>query len=77
MFLKFLEVILKVGNWFNVGIIRGDVKVFNFFVLRKFFDYKSSDGKIILFYFVVYEVVRNEGRRCVMNRINSLIRFNS
>lgn len=77
VFLKLLEAILKAGNRLNAGTARGDAKAFNLTALRKLSDYKSSDGKTTLLHFVVHEVVRNEGRRCVMNRNNSLTRTNS
>ncbi|KNA09745.1 hypothetical protein SOVF_150770 [Spinacia oleracea] len=77
VFLKLLEAILKAGNRLNAGTARGDAKAFNLTALRKLSDYKSSDGKTTLLHFVVHEVVRNEGRRCVMNRNNSLARTNS
>ncbi|KAK9707301.1 hypothetical protein RND81_07G188100 [Saponaria officinalis] len=77
VFLKLLEAILKAGNRLNAGTMRGDAKAFNLTALRKLSDYKSSDGKTTLLHFVVHEVVRNEGRRCVMNRNNSLNRSNS
>uniref|UniRef100_A0A803MB44 Formin-like protein n=1 Tax=Chenopodium quinoa TaxID=63459 RepID=A0A803MB44_CHEQI len=77
VFLKLLEAILKAGNRLNAGTARGDAKAFNLTALRKLSDYKSSDGKTTLLHFVVHEVVRNEGRRCVMNRNNSLSRTNS
>ncbi|KAL2904218.1 Formin-like protein 8 [Bienertia sinuspersici] len=78
VFLKLLEAILKAGNRLNAGTSRGDAKAFNLTALRKLSDYKSSDGKTTLLHFVVHEVVRNEGRRCVMNRNNNgLNRSNS
>ncbi|XP_074296038.1 formin-like protein 4 [Silene latifolia] len=77
VFLKLLEAILKAGNRLNAGTTRGDAKAFNLTGLRKLSDYKSSDGKTTLLHFVVHEVVRNEGRRCVMNRNNSLSRSSS
>ncbi|XP_057541365.1 formin-like protein 4 [Amaranthus tricolor] len=77
VFLKLLEAILKAGNRLNAGTARGDARGFNLTALRKLSDYKSSDGKTTLLHFVVHEVVRNEGRRCVMNRNNSLTRSNS
>ncbi|KAL9240899.1 hypothetical protein vseg_015067 [Gypsophila vaccaria] len=77
VFLKLLEAILKAGNRLNAGTTRGDAKAFNLTALRKLSDYKSSDGKTTLLHFVVHEVVRNEGRRCVVNRNSSLNRSNS
>lgn len=74
MFLKLLEAILKAGNRLNAGTARGDAKAFNLSALLKLSDYKSSDGKTTLLHFVVHEVVRNEGRRCVMNKTNSFTR---
>ncbi|KAL8137779.1 hypothetical protein V2J09_003780 [Rumex salicifolius] len=68
IFLKLLEAILKAGNRLNAGTARGDAKAFNLNTLLKLSDYKSSDGKTTLLHFVVHEVVRNEGRRCVLAR---------
>uniref|UniRef100_A0A7C9ECI9 Formin-like protein n=1 Tax=Opuntia streptacantha TaxID=393608 RepID=A0A7C9ECI9_OPUST len=77
VFTKLLEAILKAGNRLNAGTARGDAQAFNLTALLKLSDYKSSDGKTTLLHFVVHEVVRNEGRRCVMIRNNSLARSNS
>lgn len=77
VFTKLLEAILKAGNRLNAGTARGDAQGFNLTALLKLSDYKSSDGKTTLLHFVVHEVVRNEGRRCVMIRNNSLARSNS
>ncbi|GAB4839899.1 hypothetical protein Ancab_020608 [Ancistrocladus abbreviatus] len=71
VFLKLLEAILKAGNRLNAGTSRGDAKAFNLTTLLKLSDYKSSDRNTTLLHFVVHEVVRNEGRRCVMTRNNS------
>ncbi|KAK9675736.1 hypothetical protein RND81_11G026900 [Saponaria officinalis] len=77
VFLKLLEAILKAGNKLNAGTARGNAQAFNLTALRKLSDYKSSDGKTTLLHFVVHEVVRNEGRRCVLNLNNGLARSNS
>ncbi|KAL9226279.1 hypothetical protein vseg_002110 [Gypsophila vaccaria] len=77
VFLKLLEATLKAGNRLNKGTARGDAKAFNLTALHKLSDYKNSDGKTTLLHFVVHEVVRNEGRRCVMNRNISLGKSNS
>ncbi|KAL9246440.1 hypothetical protein vseg_019975 [Gypsophila vaccaria] len=76
-FLKLLEAILKAGNRLNAGTARGNATAFNLTALRKLSDFKSSDGKTTLLHFVVHEVVRNEGRRCVLNLNNNLSRSNS
>ncbi|KAL8150195.1 hypothetical protein V2J09_020003 [Rumex salicifolius] len=73
IFLKLLEAILKAGNRLNAGTARGNAKAFNLTTLRKLSDYKSSDGKTTLLHFVIHEVVRNEGKRCVLMRSSSSI----
>lgn len=68
LFLKLLEAILKAGNRMNAGTSRGNAQAFNLTALRKLSDVKSADGKTTLLHFVVEEVVRSEGKRCVLNR---------
>ncbi|CAE5963638.1 unnamed protein product [Arabidopsis arenosa] len=68
LFVKLLEAILKAGNRMNVGTARGNAQAFNLTALLKLSDVKSVDGKTTLLNFVVEEVVRSEGKRCVMNR---------
>jgi hypothetical protein len=65
---KLLEAILKAGNRMNAGTARGNAQAFNLTALLKLSDVKSVDGKTSLLNFVVEEVVRSEGKRCVMNR---------
>ncbi|XP_010255382.1 PREDICTED: formin-like protein 8 [Nelumbo nucifera] len=77
LFLKLLEAILKAGNLMNAGTARGNAQAFNLNALRKLSDVKSIDGKTTLLHFVVQEVVRNEGKRCIINRNHSLGRSNS
>ncbi|KAK9278891.1 hypothetical protein L1049_028472 [Liquidambar formosana] len=77
IFLKLLEAILKAGNRMNAGTARGNAQGFNLTALRKLSDVKSTDGKTTLLHFVVEQVVRSEGRRCVINRNYSLGRSNS
>ncbi|OVA14333.1 Formin [Macleaya cordata] len=77
LFLKLLEAILKAGNRMNAGTARGNAHAFNLTALRKLSDVKSSDGKTTLLHFVVEEVVRFEGKRCVINRNSSFGRSNS
>ncbi|XP_057948521.1 formin-like protein 8 [Malania oleifera] len=72
LFLKLLEAILKAGNRMNVGTARGNAQAFNLNALRKLSDVKSTDRKTTLLHFVVEEVVRSEGKRCILNRICSL-----
>ncbi|XP_074276215.1 formin-like protein 4 [Silene latifolia] len=69
VFWKLLEAILKAGNRLNVGTARGDAKALNVTALHKLSGYKSADGKTTLLRFVVHQVVRNEGKRCVMKRV--------
>lgn len=77
LFLKLLEAVLKAGNRLNAGTSRGNAQAFNLTALRKLSDVKSSDGKTTLLQFVVQEVVRAEGKRCVLNRNRSLSRASS
>ncbi|XP_075473539.1 formin-like protein 4 [Primulina tabacum] len=77
LFLKLLEAVLKAGNRLNAGTSRGNAQAFNLTALRKLSDVKSSDGKTTLLQFVVQEVVRAEGKRCVIDRNHSVNRTNS
>lgn len=77
LLLKLLEAILKAGNRMNAGTARGNAQAFNLTALRKLSDVKSVDGKTTLLHFVVEEVVRSEGKRCVINRNHSLSRSSS
>lgn len=77
LLLKLLEAILKAGNRMNAGTARGNAQAFHLTALRKLSDVKSTDGKTTLLHFVVEEVVRAEGRRCVINRNHSLNRSSS
>lgn len=77
LFVKLLEAILKAGNHMNAGTSRGNAQAFNLTSLRKLSDVKSTDGKTTLLHFVVGEVVRAEGKRCVTNRSRSLSRISS
>ncbi|KAI3765766.1 hypothetical protein L2E82_15809 [Cichorium intybus] len=67
IFLKLLEAILKAGNRMNAGTARGNAKGFNLSALKKLSYVKSIDGKTTLLHFVVEQVVRAEGKRCVIN----------
>lgn len=77
LFMKLLEAILKAGNRMNAGTSRGNAQAFNLNSLRKLSDVRSTDGKTTLLHFVVEEVVRSEGKRCVLNRNRSLSRSSS
>lgn len=77
LFLKLLEAILKAGNRMNAGTSRGNAQAFNLGALQKLSDVKSTDGKTTLLNFVVEEVVRSEGKRCVLNRNRSMSRSSS
>lgn len=77
LFVKLLEAILKAGNRMNAGTSRGNAQAFNLNSLRKLSDVRSTDGKTTLLHFVVEEVVRSEGKRCVLNRNHSLSRSSS
>ncbi|XP_076939432.1 formin-like protein 4 [Bidens hawaiensis] len=71
LFVKLLEAVLKAGNRMNVGTSRGNAQAFNMNSLLKLSDVKSSDGKTTLLHFVVEEVVRLEGKRCMINNNNN------
>ncbi|XP_073050175.1 formin-like protein 4 [Primulina eburnea] len=77
LFLKLLEAVLKAGNRLNAGTSRGNAQAFNLTALRKLSDVRSMDGKTTLLQFVIQEVVRAEGKRCVLNRNQSMNRTNS
>ncbi|XP_072981206.1 formin-like protein 4 [Typha angustifolia] len=77
LFLKLLEAVLKAGNRMNAGTARGDARAFDLSALCKLSDVKSTDGTTTLLHFVVQEVVRSEGKRCVINRNYSLRRSDS
>lgn len=77
LFVKLLEAILKAGNRMNAGTSRGNAQAFNLSSLRKLSDVKSADGKTTLLHFIVEEVVRSEGKRCVITRNRSLNRSSS
>ncbi|XP_022942142.1 formin-like protein 4 [Cucurbita moschata] len=77
LFLKLLEAVLKAGNRLNAGTARGNARAFNLSALRKLSDVRSTDGKTTLLHFVVQEVIRAEGKRCVLNRNKSLSRNTS
>lgn len=74
LFLKLLEAILKAGNRMNVGTSRGNAQAFNLTALQKLSDVKSTDGKTTLLHFVVEEVIRAEGKKCVLSRKKNLNR---
>lgn len=77
LFIKLLEAVLKAGNRMNAGTSRGNAQAFKLTSLGKLSDVKSMDGKTTLLHFVVEEVVRTEGKRCVLNRNRSLSRNSS
>nr|XP_034909134.1 LOW QUALITY PROTEIN: formin-like protein 8 [Populus alba] len=77
LFIKLLEAVLKAGNRMNAGTSRGNAQAFKLTSLGKLSDVKSMDGKTTLLHFVVEEVVRTEGKRCVLNRNRSLGRNSS
>jgi hypothetical protein len=57
----------------NAGTARGNAQAFNLTALRKLSDVKSVDGKTTLLHFVVEEVVRSEGKRAAMSKVNDII----
>ncbi|KAF5726778.1 formin y 2 domain-containing family protein [Tripterygium wilfordii] len=77
LFMKLLEAILKAGNRMNAGTARGNAQAFKLTSLQKLSDVKSTDGKTTLLHFVVEQVVRSEGKRCVLNKNRSLSRSSS
>ncbi|KAF8390333.1 hypothetical protein HHK36_024858 [Tetracentron sinense] len=76
LFLKLVDAILS-GNRMNAGTASGNAQAFDLTALQKLSDVKSTDGKTTLLHFVVEEIVRSEGKRCVINRNHSLDRSNS
>lgn len=74
LFPKLLEAILKAGNRMNAGTARGNAQAFNLTALCKLSDVKSTDRTTTLLHFVVEEVVRSEGKRCVINHNHSVRR---
>ncbi|VFQ66745.1 unnamed protein product [Cuscuta campestris] len=68
LLMKLADAVLKAGNRMNEGTSRGDAQAFGLTALTKLSDVKSIDGKTTLLHFVVHEVVRAEGKRCVSNR---------
>ncbi|XP_074365164.1 formin-like protein 8 [Apium graveolens] len=69
---KLIEAVLKAGNQMNAETSHGNTKAFNLTFLQKLSDVKSTDGNTTLLHFVVEEVVRAEGKRCVINKSRSL-----
>lgn len=68
IFLRLLEAILKAGNRMNAGTARGNAQGFNLSALQKLSYVKSNDGKTTLLRFVVEQVIRSEGKRCLINK---------
>ncbi|MCD7447682.1 hypothetical protein HAX54_032875 [Datura stramonium] len=68
IFLRLLEAILKAGNRMNAGTARGNAQGFNLSALQKLSYVKSNDGKTTLLHFVVEQVIRSEGKRCLINK---------
>jgi hypothetical protein len=77
LFVKLLEAVLKAGNRMNAGTTRGNAQAFNLSSLQKLSDVKSTDGKTTLLHFIVQEVIRSEGKHCVMNKNRNLGRSTS
>ncbi|CAM8984244.1 unnamed protein product [Rhodiola kirilowii] len=77
IFVRLLEAILKAGNKLNAGTARGNAQGFHLTALKKLSDVKSINGKTTLLHFVIEQVVRSEGRRCVVNRDHVLERGGS
>ncbi|XP_019170873.1 PREDICTED: formin-like protein 8 [Ipomoea nil] len=74
LFVKLLEAILKAWNRMNVeGSSRGNGHGFKLSALRKLVGVKSGDGKITVLQFVVQELIRAEGKRCVYTRDSRII----
>ncbi|CAN4088200.1 unnamed protein product [Withania somnifera] len=69
IFIRLLEAILKAGNRMNAGTARGDAQGFNLSSLQKLSYVKSNDGKTTLLHFVVEQVIRSEGKHCLINKV--------
>ncbi|MBA0620876.1 hypothetical protein Godav_006543 [Gossypium davidsonii] len=71
LFLKLLEAVLKTGNRMNDGTYRGGAHAFKLDTLLKLSDVKGTDGKTTLLHFVVQEIMRYEGIKCVRQQNSS------
>ncbi|KAK5776474.1 formin-like protein 3 [Gossypium arboreum] len=71
LFLKLLEAVLKTGNRMNDGTYRGGAHAFKLDTLLKLSDVKGTDGKTTLLHFVVQEIMRYEGVKCVRQQNSS------
>ncbi|XP_038995976.1 formin-like protein 3 [Hibiscus syriacus] len=71
LFMKLLEAVLKTGNRMNDGTYRGGAQAFKLDTLLKLSDVKGTDGKTTLLHFVVQEIIRYEGIRCVRSQSSS------
>ncbi|KAL4383378.1 hypothetical protein GQ457_15G012260 [Hibiscus cannabinus] len=71
LFMKLLEAVLKTGNRMNDGTYRGGAQAFKLDTLLKLSDVKGTDGKTTLLHFVVQEIIRYEGIRCVRAQSSS------
>ncbi|GMJ06378.1 hypothetical protein HRI_004306900 [Hibiscus trionum] len=71
LFMKLLEAVLKTGNRMNDGTYRGGAQAFKLDTLLKLSDVKGTDGKTTLLHFVVQEIMRYEGIRCIRSRSTS------
>ncbi|KAL4348156.1 hypothetical protein GQ457_17G023470 [Hibiscus cannabinus] len=71
LFMKLLEAVLKTGNRMNDGTYRGGAQAFKLDTLLKLSDVKGTDGKTTLLHFVVQEIIRYEGIRCIRSNSSS------
>ncbi|KAK8521129.1 hypothetical protein V6N13_077247 [Hibiscus sabdariffa] len=71
LFMKLLEAVLKTGNRMNDGTYRGGAQAFKLDTLLKLSDVKGTDGKTTLLHFVVQEIIRYEGIRCIRSKSSS------
>ncbi|KAK8508608.1 hypothetical protein V6N13_130604 [Hibiscus sabdariffa] len=71
LLMKLLEAVLKTGNRMNDGTYRGGAQAFKLDTLLKLSDVKGTDGKTTLLHFVVQEIIRYEGIRCVRAQSSS------
>ncbi|GMJ00532.1 hypothetical protein HRI_003722300 [Hibiscus trionum] len=71
LFMKLLEAVLKTGNRMNDGTYRGGAQAFKLDTLLKLSDVKGTDGKTTLLHFVVQEIIRYEGIKCVRTQSSS------
>lgn len=67
LFLKLLGATLRASSYKNSRLARDNAQQFNLAAMNKISKMKSADGKTTLLHLAVEEVVRSEGKHCVIN----------